>query len=51
MPKEINHGYSDLTRYDLWNRYLTDHQEKKLAVAQGSMERSFLNVAEGQDPE
>ena len=41
-----NHGYGHLTSYDLWSRDMdfTKHQERKLAVAQRSMERSLLNI-------
>ena len=43
-PEENNRGYGHPTSYGEETWTLTKHQEKKLAVAQRSMERSLLNI-------
>ena len=46
MPEKKNHGYDYVLpiiyKAETWT--LTKHQEKKLAVAQRSMERLLLNI-------
>ena len=46
MPEEENHGYGHITSYDIgaetWT--LTRLQERKMVVAQQSMDKSLLNI-------